>query len=305
MRSIAMTAILSCSLLTGCNKLDEFNETPNLTPLTQGFRTSAAIGYCASLVVSAFNGENLPSNVIFEPSNKDGYEGAGILRVTVTPNNPLPFNNKIGDIVIAALWNNNKGVMSVVFADIDFVSSDFEFYGLHTVPISFNDANATIRTLFAEQDIVIGEGSDTLLNLSLSQPKFDLEQERLNSPHPSDFFTAIAQKVWFMDIDRNIPALLYDDTYTLTGGGQIVEATSSSGGVLYHAIIDAEFSYQSCPTNPVDGTAFIQNLKVGSTTDLGNLTFKFHDECDGKADVIVATGKYIGSNGAAINLNWQ
>jgi hypothetical protein len=242
--------------------------------------------------------------VTFEPSTKDGYTGAGIIRVEVTPGNPLPFNGHIGDIVIAGLWNGKSGVISIVFGDIDFLSSNFEFYGLHTVPV-FENNDGNITTLFAEQDIVIGQGSDTLLNLSLSNPKFDLEQDRLNNPRPTDFFTAIAQKVWYMEIERNNVSDVYDDSYTLTGGGQVLEARSTSGGILYHALIDTEFNYLSCSQNPVDGTAFIQNIKVGSSTDLGNITFEFHSKCDGKADVIVATGKYVGSNGRAINLDWN
>jgi hypothetical protein len=288
----------------GCNKLDQLDDDPELQPLTYGFQASAAIAYCASLTVSAFKGEALPSNVTFDPSSKDGYDGAGIIHIDVSPSNPLPFNSHTGDIFIAGLWNGNSGVISIVFADIDILSSDFEFYGLHTVPVFLNP-NGDITTLFAEQDIVIGQGSDTLLNLSLSNPKFQLEQNRLNNPRPNDFFTAIAQKVWYMEIDRNNLSTVFDDAVTLTGGGQVLEARSTSGGILYHALIDTEFNYQHCSQNPTDGTAFIQNIKVGSSTDLGNITFGFRDECDGKANVIVATGKYVGSNGRNINLNWN
>ncbi len=304
MKAFALTLIFIASIAVSCNKLDQLDESPELQPLAQGFQASAAIGYCASLAVSAFTGEDLPSNVTFESKTEAGYSGAGIIRVNVTANNPLPFNSHIGDIVIAGLWDGNSGVISVVFADIDFLSSDFEFYGLHTVPI-FKETNGDIRTLFAEQDIIIGEGSDTLLNLSMSKPKFDLEQQRLNSSYPLDVFAAVSQKVWFMDIDRNTLSNVYDDFYTVNGGGQVLEARSSSGGVLYHAMINTEFSFAGCEVNPTDGTAFIQNIKAGSTVDLGNITFNFHSNCDGKADVIVATGKYIGSNGKSINLNFN
>ena len=304
-KKISLTIVLLSALAIGCNKLDQLDEDPELQPLTYGFQASAAIGYCASLAVSAFKGEALPSNVTFTPSSKDGYDGAGIIHVDVTSSNPVPFNGHTGDITIAGLWNGNGGVISIIFADIDILSSNFQFYGLYTVPVHLNPTGDVITTLFAEQDIIIGQGSDTLMNLSMSNPKFDLEQERLNNPHPTDFFTAIAQKVWYMEIDRNNLSTVYDDGYTLTGGGQILEARSTSGGILYHALIDTEFNYQHCSTNPTDGTAFIQNIKVGGPTDLGNITFEFRDECDGKAKVIVATGKYVGSNGRSINLNWD
>jgi hypothetical protein len=305
MKTIALTVVFVACLATSCNKLDQLDESPELQPLAQGFQATAAIGYCASLVVSAFNGETLPANVDFDPRDEDGYTGAGLITVHVTQANPLPFNDHIGDIFIAALWDGNSGVMSVVFADIDFLASNFEFYGLHTVPV-FEEADGDIRTLFAEQDIIIGNGSDTLLNLSMSKPSFNLEQQRLNSSYPGDVFAAIAQKVWFMDIERNNPNNVYDDFYTVNGGGQVLEARSTSGGILYHAMIDTEYSFADCEINPTDGTAFIQNVKAGgSTIDLGNITFNFHSGCDGKADVIVATGKYVGSNGKSINLNFN
>jgi hypothetical protein len=289
-----------------CRRLDELDESPEVAPLEQGFKASAAIGYCASIASSAFQGETLPANVTFEAGSPgSGYTGSGILRVHVTPDNPLPFNSHIGDILIAGLWNGNSGVVSIIFADIDILSSDFKFYGLYTVPV-FKEPDGDIQALFAEQDIIIGEGSDTLINLSLSRPKFDTELERLQDPQPDDVFAAIAQKVWFIHIDRQgTTSNPYDDRYKVSGGGQVLEARSTSGGVLYHALINTEFSHAICSQNPLEGTAFIQNLKVGSVTDLGNITFKFHDTCNGKADVVVATGKYLGSNGKSINLNWQ
>jgi hypothetical protein len=304
MRATALTFILICSLAISCSKLDQLDESPELQPLAQGFQASAAIGYCASLAVSAFTGETLPSNVTFEPKTEAGYTSAGVIRVNVTSSNPLPFNSHIGDIFIAGLWDGNSGVISIIFADIDILSSDYEFYGLYTIPI-IKGGSGDIRTLFAQQDIVIGEGSDTLLSLSMSKPKFDLEQQRLNSSYPVDVFAAVSQNVWFLDIDRNNLNDVYDDFYTVNGGGQVLEARSTSGGVLYHAMIDTEFSHSSCSTNPTDGTAFIQNIKAGSSIDLGNITLNFHSSCDGRADVIVATGKYVGSNGKNINLNFN
>jgi hypothetical protein len=302
--ALMLVTVIVCG--ESCHRLDELDESPEVLPLEQGFKASAAIGYCASIASSAFQGEALPTNVSFQAgATGAGYTGAGILHIHVTPDHPLPFNDHIGDILIAGLWNGNSGVMSIIFADIDILSSDFKFYGLYTVPV-FKDTHGDIQALFAEQDIIIGEGSDTLMNLSLSKPQFNAELDRLNAPQPGDVFAAIAQKVWFIHIDRQgTTADPYDDRYKVNGGGQVLEARSTSGGVLYHALINTEFSHAVCAQNPLEGTAFIQNLTVGSITDLGNITFRFHDACDGQADVIVATGKYLGSNGKRINLNWQ
>ena len=299
---------LGVAELSSCSKLHDLTQNPELGPLEQGFKASAAIGYCASLATTAFTGGSLPANVSFDHSSTPEYSSSGVLHVRVTQSSPLPFNSSIGDIYIAGLWDGiNGGVISIVFGDFDVVHAQFKFYGIYTVPISKNINTGIINAIFAEQDIVIGQGSDTLLNLGLSKPEFNSELLRLNNNNPPDVFAAVKQKVWFISIDqKNTPSDIYDDAFTLNGGGQIAEVKSNSGGVLYHALIETKFSYATCKLNPVSGTGFIQNVKAsGSSVDLGNITLDFHGACDGRASVKFATGKYIGSNGQNVRLNWQ
>lgn len=295
------------ALVSSCNRIDDFNQDPELTPMEQGFKASAAIGFCASLVNTAFSGGALPSNVEYNPSSKADYSHAGLLYLKVDASHPLPFNKNIGNVAIAALWNGNSGVMSILFADIDVISSKFEFYGLYTIPIFRDAQSGDIVVVFVEQDIIVGDGQDTLINLSLSKPKFDaILTDPVYNSVSHDPFVAVKQNVWHISIDQNnTPADLYDEQYTVTGGGQIVKANSKSGGVLYHALIEVDFSYNNCNRNPTSGIAFIQNLEAGSTLELGNITVDFHHTCDGRADVLVATGKYLSSNGKNISLRWE
>ena len=173
--------------------------------------------------------------------------------------------------------------------------------------MSRDPSNGEITTVFAEQDIIIGEGSDTLLNLSLSKPVFNQELLRLNSGPSLDMFTLVKQNVWFITIDqKSTPSEILDDEFRITGGGQIVSASAGSGGILYHALINTHFNYSQCSFNPILGTGFIQNLQAsGSSIDLGNITMDFHSSCDGRAQVAFATGKYISANGKFVNLNWK
>lgn len=293
-------------LISGCKKLQELNNSPELDPLEQGFKSCATIGYCAALAQRAFTGEPLPNNVTFEPRTQDGYTNAGILHVQVTKDTPLPFNTNVGNIYIAGLWDGvNGGVISIVFADINIFTSQYKFYGLYTIPVT-RKANGEINTIFAEQDIIIGDGRDTLLNLSLSKPKFNEELTRFNNSYASDVFAAIKQNIWFITVEQNSIAPYLYNQYTVNGGGQILSASSKSGGVLYHAMLDTKFSYDDCKLNPLSGIGFIQNLKAaGSSVDLGNVTLEFHNTCDGRAAVKVATGKYVASNGKNINLGWN
>jgi len=290
--------------LTSCAKLRELDQEIEIEPLMHGLKTSATIGYCASLASSAFRGEELPENTLFQSYNSDIHSGYGILIVDINENNPLPFHNQIGQIVIAGIWDEDfDGVISILLTDIDLLSGKFQFYGIHTVPVLSQKENDRILTLVAQQDIIIGEGSDTLLNIGLTKIQFDAELERLNNEQPSDVFVAVQQNVWFVNIDqRGTPSDIYDDLYIMNGGGQILEGNSESGGILYHAMIQTLYDQQSCFLNPIQGIALIQNLKAGSFIDLGNALLDFHDACDGRVHVSFASGKYITSNGRDILL---
>jgi len=307
MKSLKIIVLVFIVSMSSCRRLEEFNQPPELISLEQGFKTCAAIGYCVSIANSAFNNEPLPGNVTFEKSSKDGYTSSGLVHISVTSTTPLPFNSNIGDIYIAGLWDGaNGGVISIIFANVDIFTSTYKFYGLYTVPVIKDPDTQKITSIFAEQDILIGQGSDTLLNLSMSKPRFNAELARANSSVPIDPFVAIKQNVWFLKINQNSTlSNVYDDSYEINGGGQILEAASNSGGILYHAMIETKFS-SACSTNPTSGLAFIQNVKAsGSSVDLGNITMNFHDTCDGKANVKIATGKYVSSNGKNILLGWN
>lgn len=300
-----LSYIITLIFFSTCRQIEEFNEDPEIIPLQQGIQITNAIGYSTSIALAAFQGQPLPDNVVFEGNNDGEFTSSGIMYVNIDENHPLPFNNKIGDIVIAGIWEEGEGgVISILFADIDLLSPEFEFMGIHTVPIVNEDDFGGYTTIFAEEDIVTGEGEDTLLNISLTSLQFEIELERARGQQPEDPFAAVKQNAWFVNIDQNnTVADVYDDRYTIYGGGQIVEARAETGGIQYHAMIGTEFEYSNCTLNPTDGIGFIQNLKAGSTLDLGNITLQFRDECDGKAHVKIAAGKYLNTIGRDVNLN--
>lgn len=298
--------IFIISGLTSCKKIRDLrDDNPEIDPLKHGFKTSAAIGYCASLAVTVLEGGPIPGNVRFENTSHSEYSNAGIMYVTIDDQYPLPFNSLIGDIIIAGLWDDHGGVITVIFSDLDILNSVYKFYGIHTVPITRDHITGKILTVFAKQDIVIGEGSDTLINMSFSNPQFNMELDRLDEEQPTDMYVAASQNVWFVNIDQKGTSTVYDDTFVINGGGQIAEATSTTGGILYHALIGTEFNYSVCSENPTRGDAFIQNIKAGTSIDLGNIYLTFHDICDGKAYVEFGTGEYLKYSGRHVNLHFN
>ncbi|MFH2141240.1 MAG: hypothetical protein ABIJ97_02370 [Bacteroidota bacterium] len=292
--------------LTSCKKINKVNQDPEIEPIRHGFKTSAAIGYCASLAYTLFNYGNLPDNVIIQSLNINNESGTrtAIMVVSINDSYPIPFNSSVGQITIAGIWGDNGGVITALFTDIDILEAKYEFKGIKTIPV-IELEDGKILTLFAEQDIVIGEGSDTTIHLNMTNPQINLEIERLEEYQPSNVFVAVQQNVWFITVNRNNNVSdIYDDEYTINGGGQIAEIAGSSGGMLYHSMISAKFIHSTCELNPVSGVGFIQNLKIGTQTDLGHFFLSFHENCDGKAYVELSSGKYLTSNHKNVNLNF-
>ncbi len=299
--------LLAILLLISCKKIRENRQEPELGSLQQGLKTSSAIGYCASLAIAAFKGGELPSNVTVITNNSDEYSSSWLMYVRIDNTFPLQFNSDIGDIVIGGIGDENGGVISMVFSDIDILGGEFKLGGIYTVPVIERETEGTILTLFARQDIVLGYGSDTLLNLNMSHPQFNLEMARVEEEPSSDAFVAVHQNVWFVTIDQNgTYGNVYDDDFRVNGGGQIAEVVGESGGIIYHSMIEAHFNYSICSHNPVHGSAFTQNLKADGDLflDLGNFLLSFHSSCDGMVHVDISTGKYWSYNGKNIELGF-
>jgi hypothetical protein len=289
-------------LLISCKKFEKYRTEPELETLKQGIRTTSAVAYCASIAAAVYKGQQVPDNVSF-------IGNSGLIHVQIDKAHPLPFNNNIGDIVIAGVWHGNSGVISILFADIDVLDGDIDLYGLNTVPIIEDNETGDIIAVFAQQDIILGYGSDTILNTDhISDAYFNSEMERLDAERPSDVFVAVKQNVWFLDIDQaNTWSDVYDDDIIINGGGQIAEIQGESGGILYHAMIDTKINFSECSRNPLRGTALSQNFKSGNdiVVDLGNTLLSFHDECDGTVHVDFASGKYVFYNGKDVSLDLE
>jgi hypothetical protein len=292
-----------------CKKIKEYTDkNPDLLVLEQGFKASASIGYCASLAHMAFNGYQLPANVIYKEKSSSEYSKSALIYVNVSKTYPLPFNKNVGDIVIAAIWDESQrsGVMSILFANIDLFNSSYKFYGIYTAPFIEETGTGDIITVFAQQDIIIGEGKDTIINLNLSRPQFNIETSRAHAPVPTDAFVAVKQNIWFVKIDHNeTNDDIYDDIYEINGGGQLAEVTNDLSGIQYHALIETKFNYAYCSKNPISGTGFIQNIMTGNGVDLGHISLDFHNTCDGQAYVDFAIDSYFPYIGRDVNLNFE
>jgi hypothetical protein len=304
-------AFLIILQICSCKKLNEYNQKPELSSLQQGLKTSAAIGYCSSIAMSAFKGDALPGNVAMISKSSDQYRSSWLLYIKIDNSNPLPFNSNVGDIIIAGIGDEKCGIISILFGDFDLLNTNVKLFGIQTVPVIEREDLITgkknVIVMFAKEDFIIGNTStDAVLNIDFSDMQFKVEMDRLSTPVPSDAFVAVKQNIWFIRIDQaGTSAIVFDDNLNINGGGQILEADGESGGIIYHAIINAKINYSVCTENPISGYALSQNFKAGGEPgiDLGGSFLSFHKSCDGTAHVDFSTGKYISYNNKNITLN--
>lgn len=297
--------------ICSCKKLKEYNQKPELSSLQQGLKTSAAIGYCSSIAMSVFKGKTLPSNVTMISKSSDQSRSSWLVYIKLDNNNPLTFNKNVGDIIVAGIGNERGGIISILFGDFNLLNANIKLFGIQTVPVIEQEDIMTgkknIIAVFAKEDFVIGDVStDAFLNLKLSEMQFEIEMNRLATPVSLDAYVSVKQNVWFVNIDQEGTSNnVYDDNLTINGGGQILETDGESGGVIYHAIINAKVNYLICKNNPISGYALSQNFKAGGDPyiDLGNSLLSFNNSCDGTVHVDVSTGKYISYNNKYITLD--
>ena len=94
-----------------------------------------------------------------------------------------------------------------------------------------------------------------------------------------------------------------DDTYSISGGGQYIEAGSGSASVLQLGMANVVMG-PDCLQNPNSGFALLNELASSSSSMvLANALFSFHPSCDGNARGEGATGNYLLANGQSIPLN--
>lgn len=297
-------------ILFSCRKYKEYNQQPELGSLQQGLKTSVAVGYCASIAMSAFREKALPSNVTIISKHSDEFNSSWNLYIKTDKTHPLPFNSNIGDIVVTGLGDEDGGVISILFGDLNLLGGTIKLYGLYLVPVQLDIIDTTkITAVFFKEDFVFDKTqSNTILDFNLTTLQFNSKMANIAKESSSDPYVAVRQNFWVINIYQNGSyANIYDDDYYIAGGGQVAEVEGSSGGIIYHAIMDTRVNYSVCTKNPIHGFAFSQNLKANGnvSVDLGNSILSFHSNCDGMVHVDLSTGKYLGYNGKSISLGIQ
>lgn len=297
--------LLPVILLFSCNKEDAYFKDPETESIIHTIKVSSVIGYCSSLAMTVMSGEQLPG--VYATRSCSNYPCASLIFVDLNTNITLPFtNDQNGQIVIAGLWTAvNEAILTLFIYDIDISTPEFTLKNVHTFPVTERDGK--FLAVFAGMDINLGSNPILPVELNLSDGEINFELDRLDMDSPGDINVAVEQHAYIIEIDQHETVTnLNDDSFIITGGGQLIEVTDNKGGIIQQAMLDVLIE-AGCQENPRNGYALIKNTSAGDKTipELGTAIFDFHSLCDGMADISLATGVYIRSNGKSIPLNFN
>lgn len=310
MRKKFILVILSFTLIIlisdSCKEIEEYFHDPELESITDAIKTSAIIGYAVSTAMSVMEGYQLP-NVRIKTGCHD-FPCVSVMLIRIDETYPYSFSSgETGEIIVAGLWADEEtAILTLLLTDFNIHTSTFRLKNIHTIPV-IRTFDGKIGVAFAGIDINLNQHSDDLLEFNLITQEIESEFARLDDQRPEDVYVAVEQNAWFIEIDqKNTPDDLWDDSFVITGGGQLAEVTDNTADVVQQGMIDVMLD-QVCSANPVNGHALVRkvNTEDEKFPELGTVILEFHGSCDGKADVLLATGAYIGTNGRSIRLNMQ
>lgn len=310
MRKSFIIFILSFTLIIvlsdSCKELEEYFHDPETESLTDALKTCAIIGYSVSTAMSVMEGYHLP-NVRIKTRCND-FPCVSVVLIRIDDSYPFSFSpGETGEVIVAGLWADEEtAIFTLILTDFNIHTSTFRLKNIHTIPV-IRTLDGKIGVAFAGMDINLNQQSDALLEFNLLTQEIESEFARLDEQRPEDVYVAVEQNAWFIEIDqKSTPDDLWDDSFVVTGGGQLAEVTDNTADVVQQAMVDVTLD-QTCTANPVNGLAIIRkvNTEEEKFPELGTAILEFHDYCDGRAKILLATGAYIGSNGKSIRLNME
>jgi hypothetical protein len=283
-----------------CNKIKDYFREPETDVLVETLHSTTLTGYAANIAMSVMEGQTFQQVVTIR--NGEGFPCTTLMEVDLRQTSFGYTSDKAGAVTIAGLWPDaNTAILSLIYTDYEVGTNTLDIVGIETIPV-LRDGNY-IHVVMASQDIQLNPEQQALLSIDLNTFQIESELFRLDMPHPNDVYVALVQNAYFIDINNNgTIADLDDDTYTVTGGGQLVEIDGNDAEIIQQAMVDVRVS-PTCQLNPLNGMALIKvtGLEDSGFPELGTAVIEFSDRCNGSAHVFAATGMYIGANGSKVS----
>jgi hypothetical protein len=280
-----------------CRKVNNYFRDPETELLVETLHTTVIAGYAANIAMNVMEGW-IFSNVTLLRSNP-GFPCTTIMVVNTENETGLySAAGKVNSITIAGLWPDaNTAILTLLFTDYHAGTSTFDLIGIETIPV-IREGDYT-HVVLASMDIRFNPDQESMLQLNLNTLEVESEFLRIDMPRPTDVYVAVLQNAYFIDVNNHgTNGNLNDDSYTVTGGGQLVEVAGNEAEIVQQAMVDVKVS-PDCSANPVDGMALIRvtGIKGNEFPELGTAILQCSPDCKGTARVFVATGIYIRSNG--------
>jgi hypothetical protein len=293
-----LAAVAGCSNGGSNNTHFSFKD-PSGEPIRAVARTTVPLAYAASVAMSSVTGST-PPNAVFSYNTCTTIPADCAAVITITDDNfsgPLQLASGTGTITVFGYWSSpTQAIFTVAFSG-DAGSGLFPVHNISLIPVL--RIGSSLKIVYENIDINAPvKNPGTLTTQEINAVFF-----KLNTTASNDASSNVNMDAWIIDRnDKNTPDVS-DDTYSISGGGQYLEAGVGSGSILQLGMANAVMG-SDCMLNPEAGFAVLNEL-ASSTSNLVVATalLSFHSFCDGNAKVAGATGNYLESNGKSIPLN--
>jgi hypothetical protein len=218
--------------------------------------------------------------------------------ITITDDDSsMPLQLSTGTITVLGYWSSpDQAILTVAFFG-GAGSSLFPVHNISLFPVS--KSGSSLKIVYANIDINALVKDPATLTLGEKTAAF----LKLNKIASNEASANVNMDAWIVDRNDRSTQDVSDDTYSISGGGQYVEAVPGSASVLQLGMADVVMG-SDCVLNPDSGFAVLNELESSSSSAvLATALISFHSSCDGKAKVTGATGNYFLANGKSIPLN--
>jgi hypothetical protein len=287
--------------LAGCLGEGSFFRDPSGEPIEAVLRTAIPLAYAASAAMAAVNGAPPPNALATNTCSTFPCTSLVTVHVDARTAPPAlaPFGT--GRILVAGLWSSpESAILTVAFVDLLVGTSLLRVRDVSAFPAVVTPTGLEI--VYASVDVNVAGGPVEPGDLTPAQ--IDLLFMRVGVVPSPDPAANVGLDAWVVEVDgAGTPQDLSDDRYSVTGGGEYVDATSGSGRILQLVMVGAVLA-PGCTLNPVEGLAVLNEAgaSASSLPVLGTALISFEPACTGRARVLVGTGSYLLCTGKTIPL---
>jgi hypothetical protein len=298
---MAVRAAAWAVVLAGCQGNDPFFRNPSAEPIERTISTTVPLAYAASVAMASVHGSP-PSNAL-STNTCSSFPCAALVTILVDGRTPPMASGSYGSgqILVTGLWTSSEtAILTVAFVDLFVGSTLLRVRDVSTFPAVTTPGGLTI--VYESMDVNVQSGPNDPSHLTPEE--IDALFLRLSITPSSNPAANVALNAWVVDVDdAGTPSDFSDDRYTISGGGESIDATADSGEILQLGMVGTVMA-PGCALNPVEGVAVLND--VGASTSelpvLATALIDFEPACTGEAKVVLATGNYLLSMGETIAL---